>query len=120
LGGFDIVPKLFTNNKSITLKDKFELYFMDYQFLPLLVQENYTSTALNVATISKAADSISEGDLISNFIHREQNYSLMPAEALLSCIRPPMLGGGSALLGFVKFPSWFGKNSKQKKNFNGY
>jgi len=88
-----------------TLTDKLELYFTDYSFLPLFVHENYLKATqfaranradspqekelLTRELASKAADSISDGDLVDRMIHgSQQKWSLMPAHGILSCVRP--------------------------------
>lgn len=38
--------------------------------------------------IAKAADAISQGDVINNALRRNQNWSLMPSSALVSTIQP--------------------------------
>jgi replication factor C subunit 1 len=85
---WDLVPKLFRGQEyeHTSLSDKMDLYFYDYSFLPLMVQENYLRcTQPNLARgppgmqvtpsqmqvrlmelMSQAADSISDGDLIDN------------------------------------------------------
>uniref|UniRef100_A0A6B2KY57 Replication factor C subunit 1 n=1 Tax=Arcella intermedia TaxID=1963864 RepID=A0A6B2KY57_9EUKA len=114
LGAFEIVPKFFTPKLSISAK--LDFYFMDSYFLPLHVQDVYIDCGdNNIDKISRAADSLSEGDLIGKAIHRDQDYELMPLEALLTCIRPPILSGTVGFRGFIKIPTWFGKNSKQNK-----
>lgn len=89
---WDLVPKLFLaqNYEHATLSDKMDLYFYDYQFLPLMVQENYvrctnpvlaraapgqfvTKPMMDVRLmelLSSAADSISDGDLIDNVMRQ--------------------------------------------------
>jgi len=113
LGANEIIPKLF--NKNISIPDKLDLYWMDYSLLPVLMQENYIENTTTVHNLSKAADSISEGDEIGSNIFREQEFSLMPVEALLSCIRPAILSGANTYRGGIKFPAWLGKNSKHTR-----
>ena len=68
---------------------------------------------------SKAADSISDGDLIDRMIHgQEQHWSLLPAHGIASTIRPAWhIYGSSMDAGYspVSFPQWLGQNSKQQK-----
>lgn len=115
-----------------TLNDKQELYFNDHDFAPLMLQENYLGTnpvrsgkynaepnkkrLANLDLISKAADSISDGDLVDRMIHgSQQQWSLMPAHAMFSFVRPASFVYGSMAGTQTRFTSWMGKNSTQGK-----
>ncbi|KIR63639.1 replication factor C subunit 1 [Cryptococcus bacillisporus CA1873] len=139
---FTIIDKLtgpyaFSKNSKETLNDRIELYFHDFSFVPLFMQEHYLKTnptALNnldgpeknlkhLELVSKAADSISDGDLIDRMIHgSEQHWSLLPLHAVASTVKPAMQvygamrsqGGGWGSWG-PAFPQWLGQNSKQNK-----
>ncbi|WVF66140.1 hypothetical protein IAT40_000880 [Kwoniella sp. CBS 6097] len=139
---FTIIDKLtgpyaFSKNSRETLGDRMELYFHDFSFIPLFMQEHYLKTnptSLNTLSgpeqnlkhlelVSKAADSISDGDLIDRMIHgSEQQWGLLPAHAVASTVRPASLvygamrstGGGPGGWG-PSFPQWLGQNSKQGK-----
>ncbi|CAG8445116.1 782_t:CDS:10 [Acaulospora colombiana] len=121
-------------NKS-SLNDKLDLYFLESDLLPLMVQENYLkispdrssefkkSNAGNpqlleqIATMeafSKAADCISDGDLADRMIHGSQHWSLMPIHGMFSCILPAYHVHGGSSSQFA-FPSWLGQNSKASK-----
>ena len=66
--------------------------------------------------ISKAALSISDGDVIDGAIHgTQQNWSLMPHHAIASVVRPLSCAYGMNSSGFPNFPSWLGKNSSQNR-----
>ena len=62
-------------NKYPTFKDKLDLFFVDYEWVPLLVFENYTVSMKNRTTrsigpkdiedLADAADFISLGDTIN-------------------------------------------------------
>lgn len=143
LGPWAIVAKLFANStwneaSHTSLNDKIELYFHDHAFAPLMVQENYLNTnpmlAHNAGNVretqlkeleltSKAADSISDGDLVDAMIHgSQQHWTLMPLHGLLSCVRPSSYihgpgKGGQGFGGGYQFSSWLGKNSTQGKNY---
>ncbi|KAI9448378.1 replication factor RFC1 C terminal domain-containing protein [Lactarius indigo] len=123
-------PYMFSATSRDTLNDKIELYFHDYSFVP----ENYLKTnpsrvrdvegpkkALKqLRLMEKAAESISDGDLVDSLIHGpEQHWSLMPTHAVLSTVRPSsfLYGPGSGYGGpnAMTFPQWLGQNSKQNK-----
>ncbi|KAH8999457.1 replication factor RFC1 C terminal domain-containing protein [Lactarius akahatsu] len=127
-------PYMFSATSRDTLNDKIELYFHDYSFVPLFIQENYLKTnpsrvrdvegpkkALKqLRLMEKAAESISDGDLVDSLIHGpEQHWSLMPTHAVLSTVRPSsfLYGPGSGYGGpnAMTFPQWLGQNSKQNK-----
>ncbi|KAI0269334.1 DNA replication factor C large subunit [Gloeopeniophorella convolvens] len=127
-------PYMFSATSRDTLNDKIELYFHDYSFVPLFIQENYLKTnpsrvrdlqgprqALKqLKLMEKAAESISDSDLVDSLIHGpEQHWSLMPTHAVLSTVRPSsfLYGPGSGYGGpnAMSFPQWLGQNSKQNK-----
>ncbi|KAG8742351.1 hypothetical protein FRC10_001632 [Ceratobasidium sp. 414] len=127
-------PYTFSQTSRHTLNDKIEMYFHDYSFVPLFIQENYLKTqpskiskltgqeaALeHLRLMDRAASSISDGDLVDAMIHgTQQQWSLMPLHAALSTVRPssflfgPGIGYGGP--GAMAFPQWLGQNSKQGK-----
>ncbi|RLU25150.1 hypothetical protein DMN91_003242 [Ooceraea biroi] len=120
LGPFDVVKMAFNaqEQKNMSLNDKIGLYFHDYNIAPLFVQENYlgvrlsqVSTTERLQRIANAADSISQGDLVEKVMRSNMMWSLLPLHACFSFVIPSseMSGGLDAL---VRFPSWFGRNSK--------
>jgi len=68
--------------------------------------------------IANAADSISQGDLIEKTMRSNMMWSLLPLHACFSFIIPGSEMSGS-LDTLVRFPSWFGRNSKAMR-FNRY
>lgn len=104
-----------TNKK--TLNDKADFYFQDHAFMPLMVQQNYinqTPPKANRLTgkerdvcllqeITKAASSISDGDIVDSMIHSsEQHWSLMPLHGIISTVKPMQFAHGGA----GSFPSF--------------
>lgn len=134
---WDMVSKilngsLFNPASKSTLNDKQELYFNDHEFAPLMLQENYLGAGmtrtnqwndnpkmkklaqLNLA--SKAADAISDGDLVDRMIHgSQQHWSLMPTHAIFSFVRPASFVYGTLAGNQTRFTAWLGKNSNQGK-----
>ena len=132
---WDIVSKilgggLFAPSSTSTLNDKIELYFNDHEFSSLMLQENYLGTnpmlsntcsgnEKNLKTLElteKAAESISDGDLVDRMIHgSQQQWALMPTHAVFSFVRPASFVAGSQAGSQTRFTSWLGNNSKQSK-----
>lgn len=131
-------PYAFSRTNKQTLGEKMELFFHDISFVPLFIQEHYAKTnpALvgnldgpdrtlkHLELLSKAADSISDGDIVDRMIHgSEQHWSLLPFHAVTSAIIPSSSiygpirqdnkGGGGGW--GPSFPQWLGQNSKQGK-----
>ncbi|KAJ9141837.1 Replication factor C subunit 1 [Pleurostoma richardsiae] len=121
---------LFAHASKATLNDKIELYFNDHEFSYLMIQENYLRTrpsALNgkgynrreqnmkyLELVDQAAESISDGDLVDRMIHGpQQQWSLMPAHAVFSTVRPASFVAGQMMQS--QFTSWLGNNSKTGK-----
>lgn len=119
---------LFAPSSKASLTDKIELYFNDHEFSYLMIQENYLSTRPMLATnkgyssredklkilelADKAAESISDGDLVDRMIHgSQQQWSLMPTHAVFSTVAPSSFMSG-AMTGQTSFTQWLGNNSK--------
>lgn len=129
---WDIVSKvlgggLFAPNSKAGLNEKIELYFNDHEFSSLMLQENYLGTnpmlsleyegrerKLKLLELTdKAAESISDGDLVDRMIHgSQQQWSLMPTHAVFSFVRPASFVSGSQAGGQTRFTQWLGNNSK--------
>lgn len=133
---WDIVSKIlgggmFGPASKATLNDKVELYFNDHELSYLMLQENYLGTSpiranneaserearmKRLSLFSRAADSISDGDLVDRMIHgSQQQWSLMPTHAMFAFVRPASFISGSLAGGQTRFPAWLGKNSAQSK-----
>ncbi|KAL5345825.1 DNA replication factor C complex subunit Rfc1 [Pseudogymnoascus australis] len=133
---WDICHKLlgsgmFAPSSKSTLNDKIELYFNDHEFSYLMIQENYLRTRplmppnqnmspreqrlKTLELADKAAESISDGDLVDRMIHgSQQQWSLMPVHAVFSSVRPASFMSG-AVIGEMPFTTWLGNNSKHGK-----
>ena len=129
---WDIVSQIlgggmFAQSSTVTLNDKIELYFNDHEFSSLMLQENYLGTnpilshtysgkekVLRLLELTdKAAESISDGDLVDRMIHgSQQHWSLMPTHAVFSFVRPASFVSGSQAHHQTRFTSWLGNNSK--------
>ena len=129
---WDIVSKIlgggmFAPSSTSSLNDKIELYFNDHEFSSLMLQENYLGTNpilsngysgkeknLKLLELAdKAAESISDGDLVDRMIHgSQQQWSLMPTHAVFSFVRPASFMSGSQAGNQTRFTAWLGQNSK--------
>lgn len=129
---WDIVSKIlgggmFAPSSTSSLNDKIELYFNDHEFSSLMLQENYLGTNpilsngyngkeknLKLLELAdKAAESISDGDLVDRMIHgSQQQWSLMPTHAVFSFVRPASFISGSQAGNQTRFTAWLGQNSK--------
>eukprot|EP00736_Rhodelphis_marinus_P012639 Rmarinus@m.2034 len=116
--------KHFFEGPSRKIQSLFDDYFLDNDFVPLFVQENYVlfkprasnSDSKTLDLLSKAADSISDADLCDAAIRKRQRWELMPLHASLSSIRPGRIMTGS-LGGMPGFPRFLGKLSTTNKNY---
>ncbi|OQV24394.1 Replication factor C subunit 1 [Hypsibius exemplaris] len=108
---------------SSVVDEKMDLYFEDYSFVPLFVQQNYLNVQSRIAKnvyqelelISKTADSLSLSDLVDRDIRSKQQWSLLPIHAVFSAVLPGNFMQGS-LQKQIEFPVWLGKNSTTNKN----
>ncbi|VDL19827.1 unnamed protein product [Hymenolepis diminuta] len=131
LGPFEVIRKVFAVNneagKPMSFNEALDLFFQDYSIGPLFVQENYLNvrplagngtTQQTLDLMAEAASDIAQGDIVNRIIQSSGGWSLLPTQAVFSCLRPgrllrgPLPGGP----GGVAFPSWFGKTSTQGKN----
>ncbi|XP_075799530.1 replication factor C subunit 1 isoform X1 [Microtus pennsylvanicus] len=127
LGPFDVARKVFAAGEEtahMSLVDKSDLFFHDYSIAPLFVQENYVHVKpvaaggdmkKHLMLLSRAADSICDGDLVDSQIRSKQNWSLLPTQAIYASVLPGELMRGY-MTQFPSFPSWLGKHSSTGKH----
>ncbi|XP_065489219.1 replication factor C subunit 1 [Caloenas nicobarica] len=127
LGPFDVVRKVFATGEEasrMSLIDKSDLFFHDYSLAPLFVQENYVHVKpaaaggdlkKHLVLLSKAADSICDGDIVDKQIRSKQNWNLLPTQAIYASVLPGELMRGY-MSQFPVFPSWLGKFSSTGKH----
>ncbi|KAB1282077.1 Replication factor C subunit 1 [Camelus dromedarius] len=65
--------------------------------------------------LSRAADSICDGDLVDRQIRNKQNWSLLPTQAIYASVLPGELMRGY-MTQFPTFPSWLGRHSSMGKH----
>lgn len=96
---FDTARRLLCKNdmKNTNFNEKQDLYFVDYDIIPLYIQENYISAYLYqqispelkaFQTIADVADCFTLGDMVNSKIRREGQWSLLGDVGLLTCIVP--------------------------------
>ncbi|OWF54886.1 Replication factor C subunit 1 [Mizuhopecten yessoensis] len=127
LGPFDVCRKVFVGGDetaNMSLIDKSDLFFHDYSFGPLFVQENYINVfpyaargnaSKHLSLLARTAQSISDGDLVDKAIRSRMAWSLLPTQAIYSSVIPGELMRGS-FPQMVSFPSWLGQNSSRGKS----
>ncbi|VDM07340.1 unnamed protein product [Wuchereria bancrofti] len=101
--------------------EKQQMFFVDPSIMPLFVQENYPFVQNSKMSISerlhalrKAANSISESDIIDRVIRTTGAWTLLNEQALFSSVAPTFYMNGY-MKGMINFPSWLGKNSTFNK-----
>merc|ERR1719300_1807973 len=125
IGPWDVCKSVFSaeEHKSMSFYEKSDLYFHDYNLAGLFVQENYLASKPHAAggdrkkvmdLVSRAADSIAEGDLVEKGIRSGMNWSLLPTAAIFCSVLPGEYMAGF-LTGQIQFPNWLGKNSRRGK-----
>ena len=100
--------------RKLTHKERIDLFFIDYDFIPLYIHENYLSGFSDLNKLADAADSIAFSDLINKKIRTDGEWSLLPQFGQFGAVQPGLLCGKPPSFG--KFPEWFGKFSTQRKN----
>ncbi|XP_060066245.1 replication factor C subunit 1-like [Ylistrum balloti] len=126
MGPFDVCRKVFVGGEetaNMTLIDKSDLFFHDYSFGPLFVQENYINVvpyaargnaAKHLSLLARTAHSISDGDLVDKAIRSRMAWNLLPTQAMYSSVIPGEFMRGS-FPQMVSFPTWLGQNSSRGK-----
>lgn len=115
---FEVVAQMF---KPLPIKKKIELFFEDYSFIPLFIHDMYIKAEtfewgkkkinkdVTLEKVCVASEHISFADVIDSQIHgTSQNYTLLPAYGVFSCVMP----GKMRLVSQVNFPSYLGKMSR--------
>ena len=146
LDAFTAAPKMFLEARTLELNARMEYFFgacrsrrcccccavllitprgvtslaVDYDMIPLLIQQSYVSTAdkaggpeaAKLARISKAADCISDSDIFEGYVRKRQAWGLLPAVAASYTRAATWTAGPSTL---IPFPTWLGRNSARGK-----
>lgn len=118
LSPFLVLPMIFSAAKR-SLDESIDLFFHDYEMIPLFVQENYLRVKTmkqDMDTIDLAANAsecISFGDIFKEQAMLQHDWSVLPFIGAISTAIPAMCMRGQ--LSNVSFPEWLGKNSTRNK-----
>ena len=127
LSPFDAVKKMFTEGEeydNMSFREKSDLFFNDYQLLPLMAYENYIhckpkkseTGAQMLSLAAKSIDAICIGDMMETQIKSAQMWNLLPYQAVFSCLAPGYYMNGH-FSEQIQFASFFGKLSTTNKKF---
>ncbi|KAJ1610832.1 DNA replication repC1 [Cryptosporidium canis] len=133
---FAATKKLLTASESsqMSINEKLEIFFIDFDLMPLLLEENYIS-ALSVKSgggfgsagqqmvsspqviesIWNSANLFVEADIFNSKLRSDNEWSLL-SEIAMCCAVAPGLCSTSSFLARPEFPKWLGKNSTANKN----
>ena len=127
INNFDAGWRLLNHgDKSLDIKyprfrDKLDLFFIDHEWVPLLVQDGYLNSfgrdrnsLRDLEVMADASESISFGDELNRKLRTTMNWSLLPDVGLASSVAPCLLIRGKSF--YPGFPQWLGKNSSARKS----
>jgi len=122
LGPFDAAKKLLNSSEAsrLSLRDKLDMFFVDFSLVGLLVQENYLRTVEkkpDLDTLNRcaySADLMTVGDIMNSRITSTQDWSLLPDVGVTSCVYPAFVTNG--FVPFPSFPSFLGKYSTMSRS----
>ncbi len=121
LSNFDAAVKLLnnSNSKKMSFRELLDLYFIDYDLIPLLIHENYLSAFKFdhkkdiLDNLSFETDLISQSDIIDKRIRTNQNWNLLVDRGILGSVSSCFFTKG--VVPFPKFPELMGKMSSMRK-----
>ncbi|TDH72328.1 hypothetical protein CCR75_002662 [Bremia lactucae] len=119
LNPFSATQQIFQRDLSFDARN--EAYFVDYDLMPLMVQENYIQSIMNnrrsadenLRAAMYASEFISESDLLSSYIRVDQRWDLLTKQAAMNvgaCVY------SAGFVGHPEFSKWLGKNSSASKS----
>ena len=121
---FQAVNKLLMKEESEKMKfrDKMDMFYLDYNFTPLLVQENYLTamesnfkgTKKDTQRLANAAALLSLGDTFDNKMRSNNEWTLLQDIGFWMTVAPSHYAQG--VIRFPRFPEWLGKNSTKTKS----
>jgi replication factor C subunit 1 len=120
---FEVTKILLTSSmaRNFSFNERLELAFVDYDLIPLLIQQNYVRCVDKVSqdrrameAVAKASKFIAYADRISNQLRSSNDWSLLPDFVMMSSVAPAFACNN--LLAFPEFPAYLGKLSTTNKN----
>ncbi|KAI0981023.1 hypothetical protein GJ496_004439 [Pomphorhynchus laevis] len=123
MSAFDLCRQIFLpnmNDNPLKITDRMDMFFHDYNLIPLFVQENYPRVSSEkgknklTACLAECAAYIALADIMSNSMRSLNNWTLLRTVAMFSSAIPCHLKQGY-MSGIINFPAWLGKQSKQNR-----
>ena len=113
---FEACKSLMGPTDSMSINDRLDMFFVDYDLIPLLIQQNYPKCFQpgEIQAMSKSAQLVSFGDVISRTVRQEQHWGLLPEFGLIGSVF--VCPKGMDYPPYPEFPAWLGKNSSLKKS----
>ena len=112
---------LFSDVRTTTFNDRYGSFFVDYDMVPLLVQQALPQSVQSVpgetptsrlTRMADGLDAVVAGDLMSNVVRSRGHWGLLTSVAAMN-VKAAYHACGS--VAFPGFPEWFGKNSTTGK-----
>ncbi|KRX07665.1 P-loop containing nucleoside triphosphate hydrolase [Pseudocohnilembus persalinus] len=123
LTGFDAAKMLLNKATMAPLKlyEKINLFMIDYDTIPLIIQNQYIEAGKiqakgsikDLENLAEASESIADGDIMSQNIRSKQMWSLLPNMAIATGVIPTEVYCKE--IAVAKFPAFYGKFSSQRK-----
>jgi replication factor C subunit 1 len=117
LTAFEACRLILSPKPEMTVTDRLDMFFVDYDLIPLMMQQNYLKCFQpgDLKKIPRSAQLLSFGDVISRNIRAEQNWTLLSEFGLIGNVFvPPKMEPGFSP--FPEFPMWLGKYSTTRKS----
>jgi replication factor C subunit 1 len=114
-------PRLF-NTQNNKLWERDELFFVDYDMIPFLIQQAYptvleSNKVLNenvkLTRMAASAAAVSEGDIYYDYLRSKQAWQLLPSCAMANIRAAGFAAGGTCP--YIPFPAYWGKMSSRTK-----
>ena len=109
---FSATQKLMAQ-KRLGLHAAEDLVYVDYNMIPLMVQEAYLSSAASMEEVEAASEMISYGDTIPPVLWKTQDWTLLPLMVHNTVAVSKTVSGPAP---FQIFPQLLGKMSKKSKH----
>ena len=130
IGNYDAAQRLLNsgegnlNEKYPTFREKLDLFFIDYDWVPMLVQDGYLQSMKNrgeardmdcqdIEDMANASEFISMGDTMNVKLRTDQQWSLLPNIGICGAVAPAIILKGKSFM--PTFPQVLGKMSSMKK-----